>query len=162
MLWLTVCCVHCKVSYTRATPGLLCSLPSTPCLARVNVSPGHRRPSLAHSQADLGHTRPGSFPLHSTWYAGEDECLLKKQTHAQKTIPELPLKECDVPDGHLWHHTGRVAYSYVNVWIHLLYYCRKVIVLVWLTTNLKVLLIKMCLLACSWDCSKALNIPGMD
>lgn len=121
-----VCCGHCEVNYTRATPGLLCSLPSTPCLARVNTPISS--PLWVPPRQWLGHTRPGSSPLHSAWYAGEDECLLNKHRH-KKQSQNYTLKECDVPDGDLWQ-SYRKGSLFLCEWPDsFTYYCRKVIVL---------------------------------
>lgn len=43
-------------------------------------------------------------------------------------------------------HTEHTASLYRNNWLLLLYSCRKATVLFWLTTDLKVLLIRMCFL----------------
>lgn len=59
-------------------------------------------------------------------------------------------------------HPGKAAYFYTNNCEYLFYYCRKVTVLFWLTTNSKVLLIRMCLQAYLLDYSTALREAGIE
>lgn len=116
-------------------------------LATIYSVPGtckhpHLFPTLSASQARLGHTRPGSFPLHSAWYAGEGECLLKKQTHAQKTIPELHTERMRCPRRRFITviQEGKPILMWMTGFIYLL--LQKSDCFGWLTTNLKGLLIK--------------------
>lgn len=68
-LCLIVYHVHFKVSYTRAMPGLLCSLPSIPCLARISICPDHRHPPFPHSECPPGWGWVTLILVLSCWFA---------------------------------------------------------------------------------------------
>lgn len=116
VLWrLTVCRVHFKLSYAGAMPALLCSLPSTPGLARVSMWPGHRHPSLPHSecpQAEAGSHPSWFFPAgrHSAQYTGDNKCLLKTHTCIKNNLRTIYWKNVECPPKAIYDsHTGRVA-----------------------------------------------------